>query len=226
MSGSLVVFAKAPRPGQVKTRLCPPLHPEQAAELYAAMLADVLAASARFAQELCLDAVLAVHPASAAPELARTAPTRFRVVAQRGPDLARRMAHAVEECAAAGAGRILLRGSDSPALGGEIVAEALSALEEADLAVSPDRDGGYSLIGLRRPVPGLFDHPMSTQSVLEDTLANAAAAGLDTRTLSPCFDVDSAEDLRGLSTLAPRVHAELCPRTHSYLEEQQLSALL
>ena len=72
------------------------------------------------------------------------------------------MTWAVREAAAAGAQRILLRGSDSPTLDAEVVREALAALREFDLVLRPDYDGGYSLVGLRRPAAGLFDHPMST----------------------------------------------------------------
>ena len=129
---------------------------------------------------------------------------------------------ASREIAAAGSAPILLRGSDSPILDGERVQETLDALQDADLAVCPDRDGGYSLIGLRRPVPGLFDHPMSTRSVLEDTLANAAAAGLRTCTLGPSFDLDRIEDLRELARARKHGVTALCARTLAYLDEQRL----
>ena len=105
-SGALVVFAKEPRPGFVKTRMSPALSPEQAAELYAVLLEDVLAASAAIAVQLGLEAVLAVHPPEACEALAHRAPGVFRAVAQRGASLGERMAWAVTQMAAAGARRV------------------------------------------------------------------------------------------------------------------------
>lgn len=221
-AGAIVVFAKAPQPGRVKTRMCPPLSPEQAAALYAALLADVLQASEQIAGALDLEPVLTVHPAAAARSLAQNAPKSFRVVGQRGADLSQRMAWAVREAAAGGAARVLLRGSDSPVMDLTLVQEALIALDEADLSVSPDRDGGYSLIGLRGPVPGLFGHAMSTASVLEDTLARARAAGLRHCTLRTSFDIDTAFDLQELARARRRGETGPCPRTLAYLDAQRL----
>jgi rSAM/selenodomain-associated transferase 1 len=220
--GAIVVFAKAPRAGGVKTRLCPPFTPQEAADLYARLLADVLAATAEFARELSLAPLVAVHPPEACAEIARLAPTAFRAVAQRGADLGARMTWAVREAAAGGAACVLLRGSDSPLIDGADLREALAALDAADLVLRPDRDGGYGLVGLKRPAPGLFDHPMSTKSVLADTLANAARAGLRARVLRAGFDIDTLEDLRRLETLrSPRL-ARLCPATLAFLDEREL----
>lgn len=219
--GWVVVFAKAPAPGRVKTRMTPPLSPAQAAELYAALLADALAATAAWARELDLLPIVAVQPASARGELARTAPAAFRAVAQRGADLAARMEWAVREAGAAGARRILLRGSDSPALGPAAAAAALEALDGADLALSPDRDGGYNLVALRRPWPGLFSHPMSTPTVLDDTRSRARERGMRVSALAPSFDLDAVDDLPALAR-ARDACAPLCPRTLDYLDRHDL----
>lgn len=221
-AGTLVVFAKQPRPGLVKTRLCPPLDPAEAAELYACMLEDVLHASAAFAGRLGLDAVLAVHPPEACAELARLAPTPFRVIRQRGAELGSRMGWALREAAAAGARKVLMRGSDSPCLDGSAIATALAALERADLVIAPDRDGGYGLVGLRRPAAELFEHPMSTRSVLDDTLANARRLGLSHELLEPGFDIDSARDLALLASARGAHNAQLCPRTLAMLDARDL----
>ena len=217
----VVVFAKRPAPGAVKTRMCPPLTPEQAAALYAAMLDDVLATTAAAAAVAGAATWLAVHPPDAAGELAARYPG-FHAVPQCGADLAQRMERAVASAAAAGFARILLRGSDNPALPGAAIAEGLAALGDADLAVGPDRDGGYGWIALRGPAPGLFDHPMSTPSVLADTLARAAALGLRVRTLASHFDLDTAADLAWLAAARSRGEAVDCPRTLALLEEQRL----
>jgi len=219
---TLVVFAKAPQVGLVKTRLSPPFTAQQAAAFYTAMLCDVLAATADFAETLDLNAVVAVHPGERCAAVARLAPARFRVVPQRGADLGARMSWAVREAAATGASRILLRGSDSPTLPLAAVSEALAALEDCDVVLGPDRDGGYSLVGLRQPSAGLFRHPMSTGSVLQDTLENAARLGLRARLARPGFDVDTADDLRQLAAARAAGAAALCPRTAAYLDAHEL----
>jgi rSAM/selenodomain-associated transferase 1 len=219
--GALVVFAKAPRPGEVKTRMCPPLSRNEAAELYANMLADVLEASARFALELRVAAILAVHPAQGCAALAREAPTPFCVVSQRGRNLAERMAWAVREAAASGMPRVLLRGSDSPTLTADALASALDALDACDVVLRPDLDGGYNLVGLRKPAASIFEHPMSTSHVLEDTAARARALGLRVQIGEPGFDLDTVADLRWLARERDRA-ASLCPRTLAFADEREL----
>jgi len=218
----LVVFAKAPRAGEVKTRMCPPLSLEEAAEFYAAMLDDVLEATARFAPELGLSPVLAVHPAQACAALARRAPTVFRVVRQRGASLSERMEWAVREALAAGAPRVLLRGSDSPTLDRKAVAAALAALEQHDVALRPDRDGGYTLVGVRRCAARLFAHPMSTDRVLADTLEKARELGFSTAVGETGFDVDTAADLRQLRHAQRGENGANCPRTRAWLSAKNL----
>ena len=220
--GSIVVFAKVPEAGRVKTRLCPPFAPEQAADFYAAMLDDILEATECFARGLGLEPVVALDPGTACREWARQAPPGYRVIPQVGASLSERMERAVEVEAARGQGVVLLRGSDSPALPQARVAQALDALESHDIAVAPDRDGGYSLIGMTRPWPGIFAHPMSTDSVLADTLAQAEGLGARSAVLKPSFDIDRFSDLSSLSALRALPEAILCPRTFAYLDGQEL----
>jgi hypothetical protein len=219
----------------VKTRLVPPLSPQQAADFYAAMLGDVLEVSARLRGKQRLDVVCAVHPPGAMtalvarPQSGLASPVR--VVPQRGADLGERMEWALREAAASGVERILLRGSDSPTLSEERVLCALDRLEEDDLVVCPDLDGGYNLIGLREPAAGLFDHAMSTRTVMEDTLENANRLGLRAHRMEPGFDIDTAEDLAHLRRECARIAKEgradvtqLCPRTLAFLDDHALEA--
>jgi len=196
--GAVIVFAKAPQTGNVKTRLCPPLTHAEAAAFYACMLGDVLELTSRACIASDLGLILSLHPFEMRSEIASWVPAQVRIVAQRGRDLSERMGWAVAEAAAGGCTRIVLRGSDSPLLSEQVLHDALSSLDRTDLAVSPDRDGGYSLLALRGPCPGLFDHPMSTSAVLKRTLANAASAGLRCLEVESGSDIDTIEDLRRL----------------------------
>ena len=197
----LAVFAKAPIPGSVKTRLCPPLSPEQAATCYEAMLLDVLdqAPPAGVARALWFT------PDEQRAWFERAAPA-WPLYAQRGAGLGARMAALFEVHAAEGREPVVLRGSDSPTLPARTLAAAFAALERVDVVICPDRDGGYNLIGLRRPAPALFSLLMSTARVLDDTLARAREQGLRVRLLPAWHDVDTVADLALLEpgTLAPR----------------------
>ena len=141
------------------------------------------------------------------------APPGLRREPQRGADLGARMEHAVARELAAGRRPVLLRGSDSPALRLATLSAALDALARADLVICPDRDGGYNLVGLAARRPALFSHPMSTASVLDDTLARAEARRL-THTLLPAgFDLDTPPTSRWLAAARREAPRATCPRT-------------
>lgn len=217
---ALVVFGKEPRPGFVKTRMCPPLEPEQASALYACMLEDVLDESRKACARAGAALYLAVHPPRAVRSMARVVRPPVRTIAQHGPDLASRMHDALAQLAAAGFERLAVRGSDSPALPAARIEEAFEALDDADLSVSRDADGGYALLALREPHRGLFDHPMSTDSVADATVANARRLGWRCHELAPGFDLDTVEDLSRLRALPRELAAARCPRTVGLLDEQ------
>lgn len=226
MSGWLVVFAKEPQAGRVKTRLSPPFSPAAAAAFYRCMLGDVLEESAAAATLLQLEAVLAVDPPGSAAEMASAAPAPFRVIAQADGDLGARMGAVAAQAAAAGADCAVLRGSDSPCLVRGTIAEAIRSLAVADLAIRPDRDGGYDLVALgpraldRAARGQLFDHPMSHPGVLRDTLARAGE--LRSQLLAPGFDVDGFDDLRWLAEARAVGGAPACPRSLAYLDANSL----
>jgi len=228
MNGWLVVLAKAPHPGRVKTRLSPPLSSLEAAELYRCLLLDALDESAAAAVTLGLEAVVAVDPPSATAEFAAQAPAGFRAIAQASGELGARMSHVARQAAAAGAPFALLRGSDSPCLDRVVLRDAVAVLTGADLVLCPDRDGGYNLVGLgaraleRGPSGGLFDHPMSTPAVLRDTLVRAERLQLAAGQLAPGFDIDRYEDLRWLAAQRFEWGEIPCPRTLAFLDQRRL----
>jgi uncharacterized protein len=211
----LALFAKAPVPGQVKTRLCPPLRPEQAAELYEAMLLDILD---QHRDAPGIDLALWYAPAASRAWFEAHAPRAYALYAQQGATLAARMSELFRRHAAEGYTRIVLRGTDSPSLPEARFAESFDALEQADLVLCPDRDGGYNLIGLRRPADALFEVEMSTGSVLEWTVQRARSLGMRMELLAPHHDVDTAADLK---LLAKELCERRTPRTRAWLARAQ-----
>lgn len=213
----LALFAKAPIAGQVKTRLSPPLSPDEAAGLYEAMLLDILD---QHAEPGPIDLALWYTPAEAMDWFRRAAPPGYRLYPQAGSGLSQRMGHLFRVHAKQGYDRIVLRGTDSPTLPQGRVEGAFEALDRYGLVLCPDRDGGYNLIGARGAADALFDLEMSTPGVLDQTLAKAKAEGLRVHLLPPHHDVDTAADLgliRNEMTLAST------PRTLRYLARLRVS---
>lgn len=213
MSDALIVFAKVPAPGAVKTRLCPPLTPAGAADLYAAMLADALAQYATLGPAVRLY----LAPADAAlPD--GLVPPGVTVHAQAGADLGARMLRAFAETFHAGHARAVVVGTDHPTLPDAFVRLAFDHLDAPrTLTLGPSDDGGYYLLGLRDLAPGLFaGMTWSHAGVLAATLDRAAAADLAVTLLPPWYDVDAAADLGRLRAdlaadpaVAPRTRAVL-----------------
>ena len=190
----LIVFLKRPVPGEVKTRLIPLLGAEAAARLYRRLTEEGIRRTAPPHVEYVR--VLFHAPASAEAEIAAWFPGEILRPQAEG-DLGARMAMAFEAVFQEGARRAALVGTDIPWLTCGDVARALAALDEADVALGPAEDGGYYLIGLRRPQPALFrEIAWSTPSVLAATVERAHMEGLSVHALPPHRDLDDADDLR------------------------------
>jgi hypothetical protein len=161
-------------------------------------------------------------------ELICRAPGDYRLLLpQRGDGLAERMANAFEQAAAAGANRMLLRGSDSPGLDYQVVEDAVARLDSGDdLVLTPDQGGGYALIALKEPRKELFDVPMSIGSVLAETVACAHSLGLAVSLTRPSFDLDRAADLVWIDRLSPAQSSVLCPRTVEILRDFRRDGVL
>lgn len=196
MNARLQVFAKAPLPGLAKTRLIPALGAEGAAALQQRLIRHTLATAARSG----LATALWCHPDTAHPFFAVCA-GEFTVDlrAQQGRDLGERMHHAL--CSGlAGDGVALLIGTDCPALAAADLRAAANALTaDCDAVLGPAADGGYYLIGLRRPLPTLFhDMPWGTADVLARSRDRLRAAGLHWHELPLRHDIDTPDDLSHL----------------------------
>jgi rSAM/selenodomain-associated transferase 1 len=202
-------MAKYPEPGRVKTRLAAALGDERACALYRAFVLDLAERLARLPYEV----IWAYSPAAA--PFAALLP-RARCVAQVEGDLGARMAHAVHAAFAEGAAPVLVLGADVPHVSAACLEEAACAAAST-LVLGPAEDGGYYLIGLACPHPGLFAGvPWGGDGVLAATQAHARRLGLQTHLLPPTFDVDEPADLHRLRGLLDRGTVVL-PRTAALL---------
>lgn len=202
VSAALVIYAKAPVPGQVKTRLSPALTEDEAATLHGSFVLDTLertnAAVSKF--KLPVDRFLACAPSSG-HVFFRIMEARHGVTLldQQGEDLGARMHHTFDSLFAQGYQRVCLVGADVPSLPLTHYRDAVEALTRHDLVIGPASDGGYYLIGLTKPRADLFiDMPWSTDRVMVLTQQRAAAAGLKIALLPAWSDVDTIDDLQAL----------------------------
>jgi glycosyltransferase A (GT-A) superfamily protein (DUF2064 family) len=191
---TLVVVAKAPVPGRVKTRLCPPCTPAQAAALAAAALADT------------------ISTVDATPVAARClllsgrypTPAGWWVVAQRGADLGERLAHGLADSARPGAAALLI-GMDTPQATPALLTAVAGGLERADAVVAPALDGGWWALALRDPYAAgvLRRVPMSTPGTAVATVAALRRVGLRVVTGPSLRDVDTFADAVAVAELCP-----------------------
>lgn len=190
----IVVFAKAPQPGSVKTRLIPALGAQGAADLALRMLQHTLEqalAAGVGPVELCMS------PAPDAPAWADVAiPTGVALSSQGDGDLGQRMARAVDRTTTTLAQPVLLMGTDCPALTSSHIAVAAQQLLQHDAAIIPVADGGYVAIGLHASCPSVFtDMVWSTATVAGDTLRRLALLGYRVWTGPLLHDIDEPTDL-------------------------------
>jgi len=186
-------MAKAPLPGLAKTRLCPPLRPREAADLARGFLLDTIDTLRAVPH---IDPYLAYTPRDEEAYFRAACPPAFGLIPQPEGDLGARLAGIAGQLFAAGYGRVLLIAGDTPHLPVGTLREGISRLEGADVTLGPCEDGGYYLVGMRRPAPGIFSGiPWSTADVLACTLARARAAGYSVVLLATEYDLDRVEDL-------------------------------
>jgi rSAM/selenodomain-associated transferase 1 len=217
MKRVLLVVAKQPAAGQTKTRLCPPLAAEMAAALYECFLRDTLDVMRRVPG---VERGIVYLPSDAAGYFHTLAPD-MALTPQRGVDLGERLDHLLSDALAGGAAQAVVMDSDSPTLPSAYVAEAFARLDGPDdVVLGPCDDGGYYLIGLKRPQPRLLrDVQMSTPFVMRDTLALADTLGLKAALLPPWYDVDAAAELERLRVELAASSEDTARHTRSLLAE-------
>lgn len=193
----IIVMVKAPRAGEAKTRLSPPLSASDAASLAACFAQDTVINARR----VWHDVLIAFAPADGRATLEAMLPRDVHWLEQQGADLGARLDMVAAQAVARGFSPLIILGADSPTLPASFIATALDALtnNEADIALGPTEDGGYYLVGLRHPVAGLFqDIAWSTPLAYAQTAANAARLHLRLFQLPTWYDVDTPADLMRL----------------------------
>jgi hypothetical protein len=217
---TLVIMAKAPRPGEVKTRLASSLSPEAVTDFYCCLLDDTLA----LARSLDDVEVAIMCPESDVNELARLAGKQLRgnelnVVAQNGEGLAAGLTSVFAHFADGHQRRIIAFNSDSPHLPRSVLEDAFETLAAHDVVIGPTHDGGYYLVGAKASHPTLFAHDgMGTSSALERLLARARTLELSVGFAPPFYDIDVADDLTRLAEEL-RLAPSRAPRTAEWLKE-------
>jgi rSAM/selenodomain-associated transferase 1 len=216
----LVIMAKAPRPGVVKTRLASSLSPEAVTTFYCCLLDDTLA----LARSLGDVEVAIMCPESDVNDLAYLTGNQAAVVAQKGEGLAAGLTSVFGYFAGDHQRRIIAFNSDSPHLPGSVLEDAFETLAGHDLVVGPTHDGGYYLVGAKASHPALFaGDGMGTSSALERLLSRIRLLELSVGFATAFYDIDVVEDLTRLAEEL-RLAPAKAPRTARWLKEWELAA--
>ena len=216
----LVIMAKAPRPGAVKTRLVSGLSPETVTDFYCCLLGDTVA----LARSLAGVEVAIMCPESDRSELARLAGDGVSVVSQTGEGLAAGLTSVFAHFAEDHQRRTIAFNSDTPHLPGSALEHAFEMLTIHDIVVGPTHDGGYYLVGAKASHPALFaNDEMGTSSALDRLLSRARDLDLSLGLIEPFYDIDVADDLNRLAEEL-RLAPARAPRTARWLKEWELAA--
>jgi rSAM/selenodomain-associated transferase 1 len=215
----MMIMAKQPQPGTVKTRLSPPLSPQAAAALYRAFLLDKIA---QVGTLKAVSPVIAYTPCAARDFFAAMAP-QFLLVPQQGADLGARLSNSFAQLFAADYTGVLAIDSDTPTLPSAFLQQAVDHLarSQSDVVLGPSEDGGYYLIGLRALHRELFeDMSWSTAAVFSETIRRAYAKGLTVSALPSWFDIDTPEELARLRAALRQSQGGVPHHTRQFLLEE------
>jgi len=211
----LVIMAKAPKPGMVKTRLSQSLPALAVTELYRCLLEDTVA----LAKSLRNIELAVMCRESDREELAGLLGNAMQIVTQKGEGLAAGLASVFQHFTAAGRRHVIAFNSDSPHLAPSVLDSAFEQLTTHDVVVGPTHDGGYYLIGAKTAHSTLFENDgLGTRSALDRLLIRTQALELSTGFTEPFYDIDVADDLIQLAREL-RLAPEKAPRTAKWFSE-------
>lgn len=218
-------MARAPEAGRVKTRMQPVLSPEQCAGLYDAFVRDAIDLAVSMEGFVPF---IAYTPAGSKTVFKRLIPAGMELIPQTGNDLGQVMDGLILSLLFRKFLPVILIGSDIPVLQPRTINRALAALERVDVCLGPSRDGGYYLIGVKKPVSALFQGiPWSSPNVLKVTLEKVTSAGLTAALLEELSDVDLPGDLAALDAEIRTLHGvkgnRIPARTENWLKSARLN---
>lgn len=221
---ALAVMTKAPRAGEVKTRLVPPLTPDQAAELNKCFLYDTVTAISSAISNNNACGIAVYTPIGTELAYADILPSNFSLLPQRGDQFGERLYFAALDLLKCGFQSVCLIDSDSPTVPAENFAQAVKLLQQPGdrTVLGPCDDGGYYLIGLKKAQRELFERiDWSTERVLVQTRQRAREIGLEVKLLPAGYDVDDEASLRRLckELLADTALADIAPHTRKFLRQ-------
>jgi rSAM/selenodomain-associated transferase 1 len=212
---TLVIMAKAPRVGAVKTRLAKTMPVQAVTELYQCLLNDTVT----LAQRIDRVEIAIMCPGTDVEDLSNALGKTVRIVSQTGKGLAAALDSVFKHFTACGKVGVVAFNSDSPHLPAPVLETAFEALEACDLVIGPTHDGGYYLVGAKVPHPGLFvNDSMGTANALEALLMSARALGLSIYLTDPFYDIDVEGDLTRLASELLLQPAR-APRTAAWLKQ-------
>jgi rSAM/selenodomain-associated transferase 1 len=231
---AIAIVCKTPAAGKSKTRLSPPLRPEECAEISSCFIRDLAATIDDVARDGDVGACAVYTPAGSEAALKRLLPNGFDLVLQGEGDLGARLLKGTEDLLDAGYGGAILVNSDSPTLPRSILRDAADAVRQGDnVVLSPAFDGGYTLIGLSRPHARLFDDmPWSTKDVYRLTIARAQEIGLAVVNVPGWYDIDDGvsfgmleDELAGQRPrfAAPRLIGAHAPATRQFIRARKIA---
>ena len=221
---ALAVMTKAPQAGRVKTRLVPPLTPDEAAELNKCFLRDTAASISSAVSDKNACGIAVYTPIGCEAAYIDILSIDFSLLPQRGEKFGERLYFAAEDLFKCGFGSVCLIDSDSPTVPAASFSRAVVELMKPGdrVVLGPSEDGGYYLIGLKKPRRELFERiDWSTERVLDQTRQRAREIGLEVKLLPPGYDVDDGGSLRRLCNelLADIAPADIAPHTREFLRE-------
>jgi rSAM/selenodomain-associated transferase 1 len=221
-SNALIVVAKRPAPGKTKTRLSPPLSAELASALYECFLFDTLDQMRQVS-----DAQHVIAYLDECDYFQRLAPD-FELIPQEGLDLGERLDNALTFYLSLGYERVVIMDSDSPTLPASYLSQAFQILaSDADVVLGPCDDGGYYLIGIKRPATRMLrEVHMSTPSVAAETIALAKEDGLSLVTLPIWYDIDDLVSLARLINEMENLDYTNMSHTRRFIFENEIHRLI
>lgn len=188
---ALIIMAKSPLSENVKTRLAPEYNEEERREIYARLLEGTIG---RLREIKGTETMIAFTPQDHKEQFMSYG---LRLFPQIEGSIGQRMSRAIELALGEGYERVALVGADIPGLTHKVVEKAFEVLERADMAMGPSLDGGYYLIAMKRPHPGIFeDIPWSSPDTLARTLQKAVTLGINVELIDNLTDIDTPDDLR------------------------------